>query len=142
MSQEYSRSEDEIAYYEKGGRFLRITARAAVNKGKPWRAGRIFYAGKGLQFLRLVSRYTESNDLAQRANIEVLAKQCGTSIAMIEQHYSHVIPKMFSDQLSGVEMDEVKQIKDRFDISKELAKASYAKRAALWQTNYKEHGCI
>lgn len=65
MSQEYSRSEDEVAYYEAGGRFIRITARSAVNKGNTWRTGRVFYAGKGSQYLRLVSRYTESNDLAQ-----------------------------------------------------------------------------
>ncbi|WP_141686148.1 hypothetical protein [Alishewanella sp. HH-ZS] len=65
MSQEYSRSENEIAYYEEGGRLIRITARSAVNKGKSWRTRRVFYAGKGVQYLKLVSRYTESRDLAQ-----------------------------------------------------------------------------
>jgi hypothetical protein len=36
---------------------------------------------------------------------------------MIEQHYSHVVPKMFSNQLSGMDMPaEAKEIKDRFDV--------------------------
>jgi hypothetical protein len=35
----------------------------------------------------------------------------------IEQHYSHVVPKMFSNQLSGMDMPvEVKEIKDRFGV--------------------------
>ncbi len=32
-------------------------------------------------------------------SMEVLAKQCGTSIQMLEQHYSHMIPKMFTKEL-------------------------------------------
>lgn len=80
--------------------------------------------------------------MAQRVNIEVLAKQCGTSISMIEQHYSHVIPKMFSNQLSGVYMDEVKQVKNRFSLSSVKAKHSYVRRAAEWEANYSRRGCI
>lgn len=67
--------------------------------------------------------------MSQRVSIEVLAKQCGTSIAMIEQHYSHVIPRMFSDQLSAVKIDEIKQIKNRFDLPKDTERR-FAKRAA------------
>lgn len=80
--------------------------------------------------------------MAQRVSMEVLAKQCGTSISMIEQHYSHVIPKMFGNQLSGIEMDEVKQVKDRFAISSERGLAAYKKRAKEWESNYKRRGCI
>jgi integrase len=80
--------------------------------------------------------------MAQRVSMEVLAKQCGTSISMIEQHYSHVIPKMFGNQLSGIEMDEVKQVKNRFAISSERALAAYTKRAKEWEANYKKRGCI
>jgi hypothetical protein len=30
---------------------------------------------------------------------------------MIEQHYSHVVPKMFSNQLSGMDMpDKIKNV--------------------------------
>jgi hypothetical protein len=57
--------------------------------------------------------------MAQGVSMEILAKQCGTSISMIEQHYSHVLPKMFGNQLSGFEMDEIKQIKGRFALSTE-----------------------
>ena len=80
--------------------------------------------------------------MAQRVSMEVLAKQCGTSISMIEQHYSHVIPKMFGNQLSGIEMDEVKQVKDRFAISSERGLAAYTKRAKEWEANYRRRGCI
>ena len=80
--------------------------------------------------------------MAQRVSMEILAKQCGTSISMIEQHYSHVIPKMFGNQLSGIEMDEIKQVKDRFALSTESAVASYTKRAKEWEANYRRRGCI
>lgn len=34
-------------------------------------------------------------------SIHLLAKQCGTSVAMIERHYSHVIPELQADILAG-----------------------------------------
>ncbi len=80
--------------------------------------------------------------MAQRVSMEVLAKQCGTSISMIEQHYSHVIPKMFGNQLSGIEIDEVKQVKGRFSMTNERAVAAYTRRAKEWEANYKRRGCI
>jgi integrase len=76
-------------------------------------------------------------------SMEVLAKQCGTSIAMIEQHYSHVTPKMYSKELSGV------------DLGKEITKAKAKKTSGIkqnnarlselfkeWQVSYKRRGCI
>ncbi len=48
---------------------------------------------------------------------------------MIEQHYSHVVPKMFSNQLSGMDMPaEAKEIKDRFDVP-DKTKELFAKTA-------------
>lgn len=41
-------------------------------------------------------------------SMEVLAKQCGTSIQTLEQHYSHVVPKMFTKELSGVDIGTTK----------------------------------
>lgn len=41
-------------------------------------------------------------------SMDVIARQCGTSAAMIEQHYSHVKPEMFADALSGLTFDEEK----------------------------------
>ncbi len=41
-------------------------------------------------------------------SMDVIAKQCGTSVAMIEQHYSHVKPEMFADALSGVTFNNEK----------------------------------
>ena len=80
--------------------------------------------------------------MSQNVSIDVLARQCGTSIQMIEQHYSHVIPKMFSNQLSGVDMPiEAKEIKDRFDVP-EKTKEKFAKKAKEWAVNYRRKGCI
>ncbi|MFD3306597.1 tyrosine-type recombinase/integrase [Alteromonas macleodii] len=80
--------------------------------------------------------------IAQSVSIDVLARQCGTSIQMIEQHYSHVVPRMFSDQLSGVEIPmEPKKINDRFNVP-DVTKAKFAKMAKQWERNYRERGCI
>ncbi len=46
--------------------------------------------------------------MSGEVSMEVLAKQCGTSLQMIEQHYSHVVPKMFTRELSGVEVRKSK----------------------------------
>ena len=80
--------------------------------------------------------------MTQNLSIDVLARQCGTSIQMIEQHYSHVIPRMFSNQLSGVDMPvEAKEIKDRFDVP-EKTKEIFSKKDKEWAANYKRKGCI
>ncbi|WP_172591535.1 tyrosine-type recombinase/integrase [Shewanella xiamenensis] len=74
-------------------------------------------------------------------NMEVLAKQCGTSVAMIEKHYSHVIPKMFSKELSGVDLGEVtvkKSIRKRSDKILNVFKEKYKE----WEAHYKKVGCI
>jgi integrase len=34
-------------------------------------------------------------------DLHLLAKQMGTSIAMIEQHYSHLTPRLKADKLAG-----------------------------------------
>jgi integrase len=54
-------------------------------------------------------------------SMDVIARQCGTSAAMIEQHYSHVKPEMFADALSGVTFD-TKQRKQKS--SKALSRAN------------------
>ena len=42
-------------------------------------------------------------ELQRGTAMHVVAKQCGTSIEMLERHYSHVVPEMFAEQLSGRE---------------------------------------
>jgi hypothetical protein len=34
-------------------------------------------------------------------NAHLLSRQMGTSIAMLEQHYSHLIPRLKAEQLAG-----------------------------------------
>lgn len=84
--------------------------------------------------------------LLNGTSMDVIAKQCGTSMAMIEQHYSHVQPEMFANQLSGVEME--KEIKVRKSKRKktpaQLEKLRLTREANLaeWEKEYKERGCI
>ena len=47
-------------------------------------------------------RHTYITDqILDRVPLDILAKQAGTSVAMVEQHYSHVMPIMFMEQLAG-----------------------------------------
>jgi hypothetical protein len=61
---------------------------------------------------------------------------------MIEKHYSHVVPKMFSNHLSGMDMPvEAKEIKDRFDMPDKINEL-FAKKAKAWVDNYRKRRCI
>jgi integrase len=44
--------------------------------------------------------------LLDRVPPSVIAKQCGTSAAMIELHYSHITPLMYAKQLAGTENED------------------------------------
>jgi len=79
--------------------------------------------------------------VAQKVTIDVLARQCGTSIEMIERHYSHVIPRMFSQQLSGVILPDKKEIEKKWEHKESIAKL-WKERFILWEKNYKRKGCI
>lgn len=41
-------------------------------------------------------------NLKNKGDIAALAKQCGTSIEMIDRNYSHLLPSMFRQEFSGV----------------------------------------
>ncbi|WP_207903127.1 hypothetical protein [Rheinheimera sp. D18] len=79
--------------------------------------------------------------IAQKVTIDVLARQCGTSIEMIERHYSHVIPRMFSQQLSGVKLPDKKEIEKKWE-REELAAKLWERRYIAWEGSYKRRGCI
>ncbi len=79
--------------------------------------------------------------IAQRVTIDVLARQCGTSIEMIERHYSHVIPRMFQQQLSGVKFPEKKDIERTWKQDAALAQI-WKVRYMTWENNYKRRSCI
>ena len=75
-------------------------------------------------------------------SMEVLAKQCGTSIQMLEQHYSHVVPKMFTKELSGVDINASKPNKKQNKINNEKGKDKVIKMLKEWEVEYKRRGCI
>ncbi len=43
--------------------------------------------------------------LYERMEIHTLATQMGTSVLMIENHYSHLTPRMLAEQFAGVDFD-------------------------------------
>ena len=77
-------------------------------------------------------------------SMDVIAKQCGTSVAMIEQHYSHVKPEMFADALSGVTFNNEKPKPISKKASQYQANVSKRdeKRFKEWAAEYKRRGCI
>lgn len=79
--------------------------------------------------------------VAQKVTIDVLARQCGTSIEMIERHYSHVIPRMFSQQLSGVVIPDKKEIEKKWEQKESVVKL-WKERFIQWEKSYKRKGCI
>ena len=45
-------------------------------------------------------------NLKSKADYAALAKQCGTSIEMIDRTYSHLLPTMFRQEFSGVKYEQ------------------------------------
>ena len=76
--------------------------------------------------------------------MDVIARQCGTSAAMIEQHYSHVKPEMFADALSGVTFDEEKpKPKSKNALARQERSKGRAERMFKdWTAEYQNRGCI
>lgn len=78
--------------------------------------------------------------VAQNVSIDVLARQCGTGIQMIEQHYSHVIPRMFGSELSGVVLETKKMLTKQFSEVEYDEQLQY--QIERWSKNYKRRGFI
>lgn len=76
--------------------------------------------------------------------MDVISKQCGTSVAMIEQHYSHVKPEMFAYSPSGVIFDtEPKKTVSQKTLERRAKTAERdEKRFKEWEAQYKKRGCI
>lgn len=77
--------------------------------------------------------------LRRDLRLDILAKQCGTSVAMIEQHYSHVVPSMFEEELSGVKFEK-KVKKEKLPTKKLLT--TIENRFKSWEAEFKKRGCI
>lgn len=76
--------------------------------------------------------------------MDVIARQCGTSTAMIEQHYSHVKPEIFADALSGVTFDQEQRqpkSKNRLAIDAKNMERN-EKQFKEWTDEYKKRVCI
>ena len=72
-------------------------------------------------------------------SMEVLAKQGGISIQMLEQHYNQMVPRMFTKKLSGVDIGTAKP-KKKTPKSKNSNKVIHMLNE--WEVEYKNRGCI
>ncbi len=77
--------------------------------------------------------------LRRDLRLGILAKQCGTSVAMIEQHYSHVVPSMFEEELSGIKFKQTVQKEPEY--SQESLNMQASKYLG-WEAEFKSRGCI
>ncbi|MBA6396952.1 site-specific integrase [Colwellia sp. BRX10-4] len=77
--------------------------------------------------------------LRRDLRIDILAKNCGTRTAMIEQHYSHVVPSMFEEELLGV-IFEKKEKKVPYMNKKSLEKQ--IEKFKGWEVEFKKRGCL
>lgn len=86
-----------------------------------------------------------TSQLLNKVPAQAVARQCGTSIQMLEQHYNHIVPEMFAAELSGVDLsdptkDEAQAIPDK-DYDVKVA-ARMAKWLSKFEIEYKKRGCI
>mgnify|MGYP000485751827 CR=1 FL=1 len=81
--------------------------------------------------------------MSGEVNMEILAKQCGTSVQMIEQHYSHVIPKMFTKELSGIDINSTRSKKKVGKLNNPAKHQNkLAKQFKEWEVEFRKRGCI
>ena len=77
--------------------------------------------------------------LRRDLRIDILAKQCGTSTAMIEQHYSHVVPSMFEEELSGVIFEKKEK---KVPHMKKKSLEQQIEKFKGWEVEFKKRGCL
>ncbi len=63
---------------------------------------------------------------------------------MIEQHYSHVVPSMFEQELSGVTFENKEErAKSKRALARGLkTKELLTQRFKVWEAEYRRRGCI
>jgi hypothetical protein len=78
--------------------------------------------------------------IALNGSLDVIARQCGTGVQIIERHYSHVIARMFGRELSGVVLETKKLL------TKQFSEVDYYEllqhQIDRWSKNYKRRGFI
>lgn len=82
--------------------------------------------------------------LLEKVPAAVIASQCGTSLQMLDQHYNHVMPEMFTMELSGVDLTD--PAKTLTKITTKEDDAELAEMTSDFYANYekeiKKRGCI
>ncbi len=84
-----------------------------------------------------------TQQLLNKLPAQVVSRQCGTSAQMLEEHYNHIVPEMFTAELSGVDLSD--PIKPLVEVDEKYDK-KVATRMAKWlskfEAEYKKRGCI
>lgn len=82
--------------------------------------------------------------LLEKVLTAVIALQCGTSLQMLDQHYNHIMPEMFTMELPDVNLTDpantLTQIPTKEDDA-ELAEMT-AGFYANYEKEFKKRGCI
>ena len=81
-------------------------------------------------------------NLKTKADIAALAKQCGTSIEMIDRTYSHLLPSMFRQEFSGVDYEQKNSDSLKIRKIKSKTKEKNCKDYIQLEVKHKERGFI
>ena len=81
--------------------------------------------------------------LQRKVPIQVLANQCGTSIKMLEEYYSHVVPEMFTRELSGSPFSNPSDVSQRLDPAVDQEGIDLTNQFIdEWENEINSRGCI
>ncbi len=82
--------------------------------------------------------------LLDKVPATVIASQCGTSLQMLDQHYNHVMPEMFTTELSGIDLTDPLEKLTLVTSKKETEELAHM-TAGFYETyerEIKRRGCI
>ncbi len=101
------------------GTFRQLMRDSGLDKDKPVKEKRTLYS--------LRHTYAHFSLLQDSMGIGTLAKQMGTSVKMIEQHYGHITPALKADVIAGPKMGKQKALAETKALEKAQKKAAAEK---------------
>lgn len=81
-------------------------------------------------------------NLKNKSDIAALAKQCGTSIEMIDRNYSHLLPSMFRQEFSGVVYEQKEPDSLKWREITQKTKDANIRNYTGFEMSYRERGFI
>lgn len=107
------------------------------------KAAGLEYSSEGKRTLYSLRHSYITWGLKRKVPAQVLAIQCGTSLEMLEQFYSHVTPEMFTNELAGVAFSDPEKELQRLEPEhdQELIDMTI-EFIDEWEAEFKSRGCI